>query len=49
MQAHCTNENLHRPLAPDQPAADRKTPAHFLYQAATLVAILVFLLSFWSC
>jgi hypothetical protein len=29
--------------------AERHPVGHFLYQGATVVAILVFLISFWSC
>jgi hypothetical protein len=47
MQANCSNPAL---ASVASPAADEQHPvAHFLYQSATVLAILLLLMSFWSC
>jgi hypothetical protein len=46
MQAHYTDQTL---AAPAHTEAEEHTTNHFLYQGVTVVAILLFLISFWSC
>jgi hypothetical protein len=46
MQAHCPEQPV---LANALPSEASHKAGHALYQAAIVVAILVFLLSFWSC
>jgi hypothetical protein len=46
MQAHCSDQSVASLAAPNE--GEHKA-AHILYQSATVVAILLFLISFWSC
>jgi hypothetical protein len=46
MQAHYTEQTL---ATPAHAEAEEHTTNHFLYQSVTVVAILLFLISFWSC
>jgi hypothetical protein len=48
MQAHCPEQPV-AVLANAHPAENEHHAGHILYQGAIVVAILVFLLSFWSC
>jgi hypothetical protein len=45
MQAHCPEQ----PRILHHADAQHSEVGHFLYQGATVVAILLFLISFWSC
>jgi hypothetical protein len=45
MQAQCPEQPLIMPHAD----AQQSEVGHFLYQGATIAAILLFLISFWSC
>ena len=47
MQAHSQDPSIGS-MAPLQ-AGDSHKAAHLLYQWATILAILLFLISFWSC
>jgi hypothetical protein len=48
MAADCCEEGLPAHPAPASAATEAR-PGMRLYQAATLLVILLFLLSFWSC
>jgi hypothetical protein len=48
MAADCCDESLPTDPTPASMSAEAR-PAMRLYQAATLLVILLFLLSFWSC
>jgi len=45
MQAHCSDQSV----AVMPPAESEQKLGQYLYQAGIVAAILVFLLSFWSC
>ncbi|WP_263356324.1 hypothetical protein [Acidicapsa ligni] len=45
MPAHYSEQ----PVTLTQPPYGEHKAAHYLYQLATVVAILLFLVSFWSC
>lgn len=46
MQAHYTEQTL---AAPAHTEAEEHRTNHLLYQGVTVLAILLFLISFWSC
>jgi hypothetical protein len=46
-QAHCPDPTL--ATVATSPDAEQYKPGHLLYQCATVLAILLFLFSFWSC
>jgi len=50
MQAHCTDQTLPA-IALAHSDTERRTQktGNYLYQGATVLAILLFLVSFWSC
>jgi hypothetical protein len=51
MQGNC-NETTLTGIVPNHSGArtsDDCTASHLIYQSATVVAILLFLISFWSC
>lgn len=50
MQAQCSDQTLAAivPKSVDDEARQAKT-GNYLYQGATVLAILLFLISFWSC
>jgi hypothetical protein len=47
MRAHYTDQSA-AALAPAYPEAEEKA-GQLLYQAATILVMLLFLVSFWSC
>ncbi len=51
MPANCCSENMPLPAQPCDPHPHAAQSPHQagLYQAATLLVMLLFLLSFWSC
>jgi hypothetical protein len=48
MQAHYTEQTL-AAMAPSHPEAEQHEAGHLVYQGTTALAILLFLISFWSC
>lgn len=50
MQAHCADQSL-AAIGSAQPDAELRKlkTGNYLYQGATVLAILLFLISFWSC
>jgi len=48
MQAHCPEQPV-AILANAHPVESENQTGHILYQSGIVLAILVFLLSFWSC
>ncbi len=48
MQAQCQDQALPT-LASSSAEAEQLQMGHFAYQGATVLAILLFLISFWSC
>jgi hypothetical protein len=47
-QAHCP-EPIHAAAVPSHPDAGQHKVRHLIYQGATVLAIFLFLFSFWSC
>jgi hypothetical protein len=47
MQANCSDPTTVA-MAPPHPEGEHQV-AHFVYQSATVLAILLFLISFWGC
>jgi hypothetical protein len=47
-QAHCP-EPIHAATATLHPDSGQHKARHLIYQGATVLAILLFLFSFWSC
>ena len=48
MHAHCPDQPLVA-MAPTQQDEKHHEPGHLVYQGTTVLAILLFLISFWSC
>jgi hypothetical protein len=48
MQAHYPDQTLPA-MAPSHPDTEQHEAGHLVYQGTTILAILLFLISFWSC
>ncbi len=48
MQAHYPDQTI-AGMAPSHPDGEQHQEGHLLYQGTTVLAILLFLISFWSC
>jgi hypothetical protein len=48
MQAHYPDQTL-AGMAPSHPETEQHEAGHLVYQGTTVLAILLFLISFWSC